>query len=129
MAIPSSSPPSQAREPKKTRKLLLEGVPSSARYLVWSRLTDGKARCVPGVCPQLCKRGRVPASEDLEKDVERGECFARDEQAQLRVLSEAGGGVVQLLQAYLNVVPDIQYTSGESVSSSLSCVPLTSFLP
>ncbi|KAF6745151.1 RabGAP TBC [Ephemerocybe angulata] len=111
MSLLSTSQPSQARKSKKIRKLLLDGVPSSVRYLVWSHLTDGKARCVPGVYTQLCKRGRVPVSEEMEKDVnaERGWFGAQD---QLKVLAEAGGGVVQLLQAYLNMVPDIQYTLG-----------------
>ncbi|KAJ2925157.1 hypothetical protein H1R20_g11939, partial [Candolleomyces eurysporus] len=112
MSLLSSSPPSQARKTKKVRKLLLEGVPSSVRYLVWSHLTDGKARCVPGVYEQLCKRGKVPLTEEIEKDVEKGPWFAREEQKQLRTLAEAGGGVVQLLQAYLNMVPDIQYMPG-----------------
>jgi len=112
MNLLSTSQPSQARKSKKIRKLLLEGVPASVRYMVWSHLTDGKARFVPGVYPQLCKRGRVPASEVIEREVSRGGWFAREEQGQLRVLSDAGGGVVQLLQAYLNMVPDIQYTPG-----------------
>ncbi|TEB20822.1 RabGAP TBC [Coprinellus micaceus] len=112
MNLLSTSVPSQARKSKKIRKLLLDGVPASVRYMVWSHLTDGKARFVPGVYPQLCKRGRVPASEVIEREVGRGSWFARDEQGQLRVLSDAGGGVVQLLQAYLNMVPDIQYTPG-----------------
>jgi hypothetical protein len=45
--------------PKKVKKLLLDGVPSSVRYLVWSYLTDGKARCVPDVYPQLFERTLV----------------------------------------------------------------------
>lgn len=113
MSLLSSSPPSQARKTKKVRKLLLDGVPSSVRYLVWSHLTDGKARCVPGVYEQLYKRGKVPLTEEIEKNVEKGPWFAREEQSQLRTLAEAGGGVVQLLQAYLNMVPDIQYMPGE----------------
>lgn len=112
MSLLSSSAPSQARKSKKTRKLLVDGVPASVRYLVWSHLTDGKARCVHGVYAQLCGRGRVPMSGDIERDVEHGEWFGREEQGQLRVLRDAGGGIVQLLQAYLNMVPDIQYTIG-----------------
>ena len=111
MSLVSSSPPSQARKTKKVRKLLLEGVPASVRYLVWSHLTDGKARCVPGVYTQLCKRGRVPLTEEIEREVKKG-WFLEEEQAQLGLLAEAGGGVVQLLQAYLNMVPDIQYLPG-----------------
>ncbi|TEB09119.1 RabGAP/TBC [Coprinellus micaceus] len=100
MNLLSTSVPSQARKSKKIRKLLLDGVPASVRYMVWSTFS------FPGVYPQLCKRGRVPASEVIEREVGRGEL------GQLRVLSDAGGGVVQLLQAYLNMVPDIQYTPG-----------------
>ncbi|TFK32573.1 rab-GTPase-TBC domain-containing protein [Crucibulum laeve] len=105
MATMSSVPPSQARKNKKVKKLLLDGVPSSVRYLVWSHLTDGKARVVPGVYTQLGARGRVPAANDIEKDIQR--CF--EDQPHLR---STQGPVLSLLQAYLTMVPDIQYTTG-----------------
>lgn len=54
--VMSSSPASQSRKSKKVKKPLLDGVPSSVRYLVWSYLTNGKARCVPGMYAQLCAR-------------------------------------------------------------------------
>lgn len=106
MTLMSASPPAQARKSKKVRKLLLEGVPSSVRYLVWIHLTDGKARCVPGVYSQLCSRGGVPASGEIEKDM--GSRFFQDQPH----LQGTQGPVLSLLQAYFNMVPDIQYSRG-----------------
>ncbi|KAH6894787.1 hypothetical protein BKA70DRAFT_1029941, partial [Coprinopsis sp. MPI-PUGE-AT-0042] len=57
MSLLGSSPASQARKSKEVRKLLLEGVPASVRYLVWNHLTGGKGNTLPSVYPQLCKRG------------------------------------------------------------------------
>ncbi|KAF7359280.1 Rab-GAP TBC domain-containing protein [Mycena sanguinolenta] len=52
-------PPAQAKKNKKVKKLLMDGsVPSSVRFLVWSHLTDGKAKAIPGVYAQLGKRAR-----------------------------------------------------------------------
>ena len=106
MAVMGSTPPSQSRKSKKVKKLLLEGVPSSVQYLVWSHLMDGKARVVPGVYGQLGSRSRVPVFSDIDRDVQR---YFTD-QPQLRVPQ---GPIVSLLQAYLTMVPDIQYTTGE----------------
>ena len=108
MSLMSSSPASQARKSKKVRKLLMDGVPSSVRYLVWSYLTDGKARCVPGVYAQLCSRGRVPSSADIERDSKN--CFQDQPH-----LQGTQCPVVLLLQAYLNMVPDVLYTKGKNV--------------
>ncbi|KAF5368689.1 hypothetical protein D9615_010326 [Tricholomella constricta] len=105
MSIMGSVSPAQSRKNKKVKKLLFDGVPSSVRYLVWSHLTDGKARCVPGVYTQLGGRGRVPALADVAKDVQR--CFADHPQ-----LQSTQGPVLSLLQAYLTMVPDVQYTTG-----------------
>ncbi|GLB44029.1 hypothetical protein LshimejAT787_1502130 [Lyophyllum shimeji] len=102
MAVLGSVPASQARKNKKVKKLLFDGVPSSVRYLVWSHLTDGKARCVPGVYSQLQGRGRVPALADVDRDVRR--CFVDHPQ-----LQSTQGPVLSLMQAYLTMVPDIQY--------------------
>ena len=107
MAVMGSTPPSQSRKSKKVKKLLLEGVPSSVRYLVWSHLMDGKARVVSGVYAQLGSRGRVPVFADIDRDVQR---YFTD-QPQLQIPQ---GPIVSLLQAYLTMVPDIQYTTGES---------------
>jgi hypothetical protein len=41
---------------QKVKKLLLDGVPSSVRYLVWSYLTNGKARCARRVSAALWER-------------------------------------------------------------------------
>ena len=107
MSLMSSSPASQARKSKKVRKLLMDGVPSSVRYLVWSYLTDGKARCVPGVYAQLCSRGRVPSSADIERDIKN--CFQDQPH-----LQGTQCPVLLLLQAYLNMVPDILYSMGKN---------------
>ncbi|KAF8989257.1 RabGAP/TBC [Cyathus striatus] len=105
MTIMSSTPPSQSRKIKKVKKLLLDGVPSSVRYLVWSMLTDGKARVVPDVYSKLGQRGRVPASSDIERDTKL--CFQDQPH-----LHGTEGPVLSLLQAYLSMVPDVQYTRG-----------------
>ena len=113
MSLMSSSPASQARKSKKVKKLLMDGVPSSVRYLVWSYLTDGKARCVPGVYAQLCSRGRVPSSADIERDIKN--CFQDQPH-----LQGTQCPVLLLLQAYLNMVPDIVYTKGKNVPKNRS---------
>lgn len=123
MTLMSTSPPAQARKSKKVRKLLLEGVPSSVRYLVWIHLTDGKARCVPGVYSQLCSRGGVPASGEIQKDM--GSRFFQDQPH----LQGTQGPVLSLLQAYFNMVPDIQYSRGMFPLPVLYVVKLTLFPP
>ncbi|KAG6856602.1 hypothetical protein H0H87_002694 [Tephrocybe sp. NHM501043] len=105
MTVLGSVQPAQSRKSKKVKKLLFDGVPSSVRYLVWSMLTDGKARCVPGVYAQLGGRGRVAALADVERDVQR--CFTDHPQ-----LQSTQGPVLALLQAYLTMVPDVQYVTG-----------------
>ncbi|KAG6914788.1 hypothetical protein DXG01_015319 [Tephrocybe rancida] len=105
MTVLGSVPPAQSRKSKKVKKLIFDGVPESMRYLVWSMLTDGKARCVPGVYAQLGGRGRVAALADVERDVQR--CFADQPQ-----LQSTQGPVLSLLQAYLTMVPDVQYVTG-----------------
>lgn len=105
MALLPAVPPSQARKNKKVKRLLQDGVPSSLRYLVWCHLADSKARALPGVYAKLGKRPRVPVFTDIEKDVTT--CFP--DQLQLH---NAQGPVVSLLQAYLSMVPDIQYSAG-----------------
>ncbi|KAG8742341.1 hypothetical protein FRC10_001622 [Ceratobasidium sp. 414] len=64
--IPSSS----IRKNKKIKKLLLEGVPASVRGVVWLYLTDSKARRMVGLYSQLGKRGRVPATPEILKDLD-----------------------------------------------------------
>ncbi|OAX37425.1 RabGAP TBC [Rhizopogon vinicolor AM-OR11-026] len=105
MALLPVVPPSQARKNKKVKRLLLEGVPSSVRYLVWCHLTDSKARAITGVYAQLGRRPRVAAFSDFEKDAKT----YFPEQPQLH---PHDGPLVSLLQAYLSMVPDIQYSSG-----------------
>ncbi|KAG5641671.1 hypothetical protein DXG03_004452, partial [Asterophora parasitica] len=105
MSVMGAVPPAQSRKNKKVKKLIFDGVPSSVRYLVWSHLTDGKARFVPGVYTQLGRRGRVPVLVEVAKDVQRS--FADHPQ-----LLSTQGPVISLLQAYLTMVPDVQYTTG-----------------
>ncbi|KDR79719.1 hypothetical protein GALMADRAFT_93552 [Galerina marginata CBS 339.88] len=105
MSLMASSPASQARKSKKVKKLVIDGVPSSVRYLVWTYLTDGKGRSVPGVYGQLCGRGKVPSSVEMERDIKV--CFQDQPH-----LQGTQGPVLLLLQAYLNMVPDVQYTMG-----------------
>ncbi|EIW75700.1 RabGAP TBC [Coniophora puteana RWD-64-598 SS2] len=107
MAALAGVSPAQARKSKKVRKLLVEGVPSSVRYRVWCHLTDCKARALPGVYAALGKRAHVPVFGEIVEDAEG--CFP--EQAQLH---GAKGPLVSLLQAYLTMVPDIQYSPGLS---------------
>lgn len=105
MSLISQVPASQAKKTKKVKKLLMEGVPSSVRYLVWAHLTDSKARGMPGIYAQLGKRERVPMFEDIERDAQK--CYPDQPQ-----LHTAQGTLVAILQAYLTMVPDIQYETG-----------------
>ncbi|KAF8879123.1 rab-GTPase-TBC domain-containing protein [Infundibulicybe gibba] len=105
MTLMSSVTPAQARKSKKVKKLILEGVPSSVRYLVWSHLIDGKARVVPGVYAQLGRRERIPKFDEIEVDATK--CF--DELPQLGSMQTQ---LMALLQAYLTMVPDVRYTTG-----------------
>ncbi|KAF9554277.1 hypothetical protein CPC08DRAFT_672333 [Agrocybe pediades] len=111
MSLLQSSPASQARKSKKVRKLLVEGVPNSVRYLVWSHLTDGKARFVEGVYKQLVVRSKSGGvggghdKEEMQRDIR--ELFADQPH-----LQGTQGPVVGLLQAYLSMVPDVRYSKG-----------------
>lgn len=115
MALISSVPASQAKKNKKVKKLIMEGVPSSVRYLVWAHLTDSKARSMPGLYAQLGKRDKVPAFNDIERDARK--CYP--DQLQLHTVQ---GTLVSLLQAYLTMVPDIQYETGNIHSMPLCIV-------
>jgi hypothetical protein len=109
----ASTPPAQARKSKKIRKLLQEGVPASVRYQVWAHLTDSKARRIEGLYVQLGDREKVPAFAEIQRDAQR--CFPGDAR-----LSTPNGALASLLQSYLTMVPDIQYSQGESHLSSVS---------
>lgn len=110
VSLMSSSPASLSRKSKKVKKLLVEGVPSSVRYLVWSYLTDGKGRAVKGVFEQLCRRGEVGRTAEIMTDVDR--LFGGENEG-MEHLSGTKGPVIVLLQAYLSMVPDVQYSTGE----------------
>lgn len=109
-------PPSQARKNKKVRKLLWEGVPASLRYSVWAHLTDSKAKRVPAtnVYYRLLQRERVPAAANIERDLRR--VFPEEDQLH-------DGSLLNVLQAYLTMVPDTNYSRGAPPSplSGLMC--------
>ncbi|KAJ7837054.1 rab-GTPase-TBC domain-containing protein [Mycena olivaceomarginata] len=87
--------PAQAKKNKKVKKLLMDGsVPSSVRFLVWSHLTDGKAKGIPGVYVQLGSR-----------DVQR--CSADHPHMQSN-----HAAMMAVMQAYLTMVPDVGYSRG-----------------
>ncbi|KZT68515.1 RabGAP/TBC [Daedalea quercina L-15889] len=98
----SSTTPSQARKTKRIRKLVLEGVPASVRYRVWAHLTDSEAKRMKGLYAQLDQRERVAAIANIEQDAQR---IFRDQP----LLDQS---LVNVLQAYLTMVPDVQYTKG-----------------
>jgi hypothetical protein len=109
VSLMGAVPPAQARKNKKVKKLLMDGsVPSSVRFLVWSHLTDGKAKNIPGVYAQLGKRARVAALGEIAQDVQR--CSVNHPQMQSNQ-----GSLMSLLQAYLTMVPDIQYNRGNGL--------------
>ncbi|KAF5361144.1 hypothetical protein D9758_009039 [Tetrapyrgos nigripes] len=110
MTVMGSVPPSQSRKSKKVRKLVGEGVPSSVRYLVWSHLTDCKAKNVPGVYANFVKRAKVPSFQDIDRDVKQ--CFGEHPH-----LQATEGPLLSLLQAYLTMVPDVQYATGLTLIS------------
>lgn len=66
---------------------------------------------------QLGSRGRSPGFGDIERDAQR--CCAEHPQLQSTL-----GSLVALLQAYMAMVPDVQYSTGMSHSSNfLFCSP------
>jgi hypothetical protein len=103
-------PPAQVKKNKKVKNLLMDGsVPSSVRFLVWSHLTDGKSKGLPGVYAQLGKRRRVSALADIERDVQR--CSADHPH-----MHSSHAALMAVLQAYLTMVPDVEYSRGKSSS-------------
>ncbi|KAI8977787.1 RabGAP/TBC [Trametes punicea] len=103
IAAMSSIPAAQARRSKKIRRLVLEGVPASVRYQVWATLTDSKGKRMDGLYQRLAQREKVPAFADIERDIRQ--CFPEHPQLQ-------DGSLAKLLQAYLTMVPDVQYNRG-----------------
>ncbi|KAJ7349145.1 rab-GTPase-TBC domain-containing protein [Mycena albidolilacea] len=106
VSLMGTVPPAQAKKNKKVKKLLMDGsVPSSVRFLVWSHLTDGKAKGIPGVYAQLGKRARVSALADIERDVQR--CSVDHPHMQSN-----HAAMMAVMQAYLTMVPDVGYSRG-----------------
>jgi len=103
VSLMSTLDPSQAKKSKKVKKLLLNGVPASVRYQVWAHLADCKGKRMNGLYPQLVKRGGVPATPAIIRD--SAERFGDQPQGR-------DGSIVSVLQAYLTMVPDVQYHTG-----------------
>lgn len=105
LAILSATSPDQMRKSKKVKKILLDGVPSSLRSVIWANLANVKAHRMKDVYGKLSSRGKVAASGHIEHDLEQ--FFPNDER-----FKSATGPVATLLQAYLTMAPDIRYYSG-----------------
>ena len=105
IAAMAATPSALARKNKKIRRLLVEGVPASVRYQVWAHLADSRAKRIEGIYAQLGERDRVAAFEYIQRDAQ--ECFVSDKR-----LAKPDGPLVSLLQSYLTMVPDIQYSRG-----------------
>ena len=103
VSLMSTIDPTQAKKSKKVKKLLLNGVPASVRYQVWAHLADCKGKRMNGLYPQLIKRGGVPATPAIIRD--SAERFGDQPQGK-------DGSIVSVLQAYLTMVPDVQYHIG-----------------
>ncbi|KLO06753.1 RabGAP/TBC [Schizopora paradoxa] len=95
-------PASQSRKSKKIRRLVLEGVPSSVRSLVWSHLVDSKAKITPGVYDKFGGRAKAAVVTLIEDDARR--CFPDHQH-----LHDSKGPLVTLLTTYLTMFPDIEY--------------------
>ncbi|TFY54610.1 hypothetical protein EVJ58_g8759 [Rhodofomes roseus] len=102
IAALSSTTPSQARKTKRMRKLVHEGVPASVRYRVWALLTDSKAKRMEGLYARLGQRERIASISSIEQDAQH---IFHDQP----LLDHS---LVNVLQAYLTMVPDVQYTKG-----------------
>ena len=104
VSLMSTLDPTQARKSKKVKKLLLNGVPASVRYQVWAHLADCRGKRMNGLYPQLVQRGAVPATPEIIRD--SADRFGDQPQGK-------DGSIVSVLQAYLTMVPDIQYDAGQ----------------
>jgi len=123
VSLMSTLDPTQARKSKKAKRLLLNGVPASVRYQVWAHLADCKGKRMNGLYPQLVKRGAVPATPAIIRD--SAERFGGQPQGK-------DGSIISVLQAYLTMVPDVQYQIGLFLSylyhSSLTIIASSSHL-
>ncbi|KAG8963955.1 hypothetical protein FRC05_004357 [Tulasnella sp. 425] len=105
LSVMNSTSAASAKKNKKVRKLVQDGIPNSVRSVVWLYLTNTKSRRMDGLYAQLCSRGRVSASDAIERDADRS--FPAHPH-----LRDPKGPIVTLLQAYLRMVPDIAYEQG-----------------
>lgn len=104
ISLMSALDPTQARKSKKVKKLLLDGVPASVRYQVWAHLADCRGKRMNGLYPRLVHRGAVPATPAITRD--SADRFGDQPQGK-------DGSIISVLQAYLTMVPDIQYDFGQ----------------
>ncbi|KAF8510823.1 RabGAP/TBC [Hysterangium stoloniferum] len=103
----NSTDSAQARKSKKIKKLLVEGVPSSVRYLVWAHISDSASKKMANVYTQLSQRRPVMA-EDIERDVQQ----SFPDNVQLR---DPKGPLVSVLYAYIAMIPDLRYHRGLAI--------------
>ena len=92
--------------------MVLDGVPASVRYQVWAALADSKGKRMEGLYQRLAQREKVPAHAEIERDIQAS--FTAHPQLQ-------DGSLAKLLQAYLCMVPDVQYSRGVWSIGSVSC--------
>ncbi|KAF8587478.1 RabGAP/TBC [Ramaria rubella] len=94
----NSNDAAQARRSKKIKKLLVEGVPSSVRYLVWAHISNSGSKKMANVL-------RPPMAPEIERDVEQ----SFPDHPHLR---DPKGPLVSVLFAYIAMVPDLRYNRG-----------------
>ncbi|KAJ7184312.1 RabGAP/TBC [Mycena filopes] len=106
----SSDTSMDAHRQRELKWISLMAFPSSVRFLVWSYLTDGKAKAIPGVYAQLGKRPRGPALAVVERDIHR----SSPDHPQMQTNQAS---LLSVLHAYLSMVPDIEYSIGLTLIS------------
>ena len=116
----STLDPAQTRKSKKAKKLLLSGVPASVRYQVWAHLADCQGKRMNGLYPQLVRRGAVPATPAIIRD--SADRFGDQPQGK-------DGSIISVLQAYLTMVPDVQYHIGRFPLPACAIVSSRPLLP
>jgi hypothetical protein len=71
---------------------------------VWAHLADCRGKRMNGLYPQLVQRGAVPTTSVIFRDSTNK--FGDQPQGK-------DGSIVSVLQAYLTMVPDVQYDIGQ----------------
>ncbi|GJJ08912.1 hypothetical protein Clacol_003132 [Clathrus columnatus] len=107
VALISSTDAAQARKSKKIKKLLLEGVPSSVRYLVWAHIINSGSKKIANVYAQLSKR-RPLVADQIVRDVQQ----LYPDKDRLPDMNES---LVSVLFAFIAMVPDLRYHRGLTI--------------